>query len=293
MNTYIGPITVGASFMFVSIQNNIPYILNGVSYDNGISYYWESDYGIISKSPTIPVFSASGSLSSLKLKDSTNGGGLSFRQDGVTIGNSNTPSTIIMSQNTYANWDYPDIFLANITYSMTNPSNTPAQILITNSGTGPTIVADNIIIIPGAYYYNCTSTTCKQNTNIKTSISNWFCSVNTTYCNNKPFVTGWTELDDGSIGFEYPYCPINSYCGSIDTCKGPCSASIDTCVFSNDNYICKLSPSASLNTNWISSTYFLIAIVALGFFIVMGIILLFYIMKKSLTSFKTDPPKIN
>lgn len=289
MATYIGPVTTGASFMFGSLQNGIPYLLNGASYNNGIIYYWESNYQTISNSTKIPLFSASGSLSSLILKDGTNDGGLSFRQDGVTIGNANPPTNVTMTQTVYANWTYPDLFLASATYSIFNPSGVLAQVLTNNSGTGPTLPADNIIIIPGTYYYNCTSTSYKQNTQIQKSIKNWFCSINTIYCNDWTLVTGWTELNDCTIGFEYPYCPLNTYCGSIDTCKGPCSPSTNRCTFNDNNYICR----QSLSTNWLSSMYFLIAIVFIGFLIVMGMILLFYGMRKIFKPSKTDAPKLN
>jgi hypothetical protein len=144
-------------------------------------------------------------------------------------------------------------------------------------------------VIPVFYYYNCTSSSYPPpNSNIKTSIQNWFCSFNSTYCKS-PLVTGWTELDDCMTGFEYPYCPVNTYCGSVDTCKGPCSTSTNTCVFDNNNYICRLSPTNALNTNWVSSMYFIIAIVIIGFLIVMGIILVFYIFQKAWNPSKQKP----
>lgn len=283
--SFIGPIKTGSAFVFVSIQGTTPYILNGANYNDGIIYYWEANPSKAITGGKLPIFYASGNLNSLQLTDNTNGGYLAFRTDGITIGNSKTTSSnISMAQYDYANWAYPQIFLSLATYTLFNSSGVTGAVLTDNTAINPPILANNIMIVPGVYYYSCTSSTCKFDTSTKDAVTNWFCSLSTSYpiCTNWTNVIGWTVLTDGLTGFEYPYCPVDTYCGSTGTCKGPCPKSTNDCKYTDTNYVCSFSASSALTSNWWTSIYFIIAVVIFAFFILIFLILLYYLIKHAL-----------
>lgn len=257
----LGPVQTGSSFMIVSIQNSQPFLLNSFPFNNGILYYWESNFTSIVSQGAFPVFSAEGTLDSLTITDTINTGGIAFRSDGITLGNAGVPAQIKMSQPLYANWFPPDIFLSRVVYTFANSANQTANILTTTSATGPTISANNIIILPVIWYFNCTNSGSYFNINQPIdSVINWFCLVNSnlTGCSQFNITTsGWTNLSDCTVGNNYNYCPQGEICGT-DNCNGPCSVIYDDCNFVSNNYVCEFDPSKFFSdTQWWESPYFI------------------------------------
>lgn len=282
----IGPIDSGSSFMIASIQNNIPFILNGTPYQNGLLYYWESNLTTISSSATLGVFTAQGTLDSLTITDTVNGGGIAFRSDGVTIGNATSPATIKMSQSLFANWFPPDIFLSAVIYSMLNDNGTTANILTAipgTGGTGPTIPANNLIILPILWYFNCTQSGSYDIINQPlNSIINWFCIVtpsNAGCAGINITKSGFTNLPDCTVGNNYTYCPVGDICGNKN-CKGPCSVIYDDCNFSSGNYVCVFNPANFFaDTKWWESPYFIGVVVGIIIIIIIIIIVIFAVVR--------------
>lgn len=280
----IGPIDTGESFMIVSIRNNIPFVLTGFTPSGqvGVSYYWESNLETINTSTQVGVFTADGTLNSLIIKDSINGGGIAFTVDGRTIGNAAIPGNIRMSQSLYANLFPPDIFLSGVAYTMYNTNNgATAYIHTTPSLTGPTIPANNIIILPVLWYFNCNSSGSYNVINQPlNSIVNWFCLASPTIagCSGLNLVPGgWTNLSDCTVGNKYTYCPNGNICGQ-GNCKGPCSVIYDDCNLSSSgnppSYVCVFNSSKYFaDTKWWQSPYFIGAVIA----VVVVIILLLLI----------------
>jgi len=279
----LGPVPTGASFMLASIQNGVPFILNGSSTKGGIIYYWESKLSIISNVSSLGIFTAQGSLNSLVISDTVNGGGIAFRSDGVTIGNAEQPANIQMSQPLYATWSPPDILLSMGVYTISNSSGATAGILTANLPISPTIPANNIIILPVFWYFNCTSSGQYSFINEPLeSIINWFCNVSPGIggCSNENITgSGWTNLADCTIGNGYTYCPINQTCGSSN-CNGPCVSSFEDCNYSSGDYVCQFNSSGFLsNLKWWTTPIFIGGVIA-GLVIIIIIIILIYIVAR-------------
>lgn len=275
----LGPVSTGSSFMIASIRNNVPYILNGFtpSGQSSISYYWESNLATIDTSTKMGVFIAQGTLGSMILKDTINSGGIGFASDGVTIGNSALPGNVKMSQPLYANWFPPDIFLSAVTYTMYNASNgATAQIHTAPSLTSSTVPANDIVILPVWWYFNCTSSGSYQYINEPlNSVANWVClaATGTTGCSGLSIASGgWTNLSDCMVGNKYTYCTSGNICGNSN-CKGPCSVIYDDCNFSSGNYVCVFDPKKYFtDTKWWESPYFIGAVI--GIIVIITILLL-------------------
>lgn len=277
--TLIGPIDSGVSFMFASIREETPYILNGQGVTGGVIYYWEADPTIIQSSQLLPVFSGKGTIGSVMISDATNGGGINFRSDGITIGNAGQPASLKMSESQYATWWPPTIFLSSVIYTLYAPNGTIANILATNSGTGPTIPANNIIILPVLWYSQCVGTTYSFINQPQASILNWFCLVapNLPQCPDNILKNGWTNLPDCQVGNFYNYCPVNNTCGTTGMCNGPCPVIYDDCNYSatNNNYVCVFDSNKFFNeTQWWTTPYFIGAVIA----IIIVIIIIFVLI---------------
>lgn len=272
----LGPVSTGASFMLVSIQNNQPNILNGFPFGGGIIYYWESNLSTVLGGTTLGIFIAEGSLNSLTLTDTTNGGGIAFRSDGVTIGNAAQPAQIMLKQSTFANFFPPNILLSMPIYTISNSSGATASILTTNSGTGPTILADNIIILPVLWYFNCTSSGKFDTINTPlNSVINWFCLVNPdiTGCAGISIAkSGWTNLPDCLNGINYDYCLAGQICGT-NNCNGPCSVVYDDCDFESGTFTCIFNPLEFFTqTQWWATPYFIGSVVGIVVLIIIVIL---------------------
>ncbi len=268
----IGPIETGASFMIVSIQNNVPFILNSIAIQNGISYYWESN--VQNTLSSFGIFTSQGSLDSLTIKDTINGGGIAFTNNIVT--NSLIPSNLTMSQPLFANWFPPDIFLSSVIYTMYNNGVT-GQIYETKE-LKTTIPANNLIILPVLWYFNCTSSGAYDVINQPdNSVINWFCLVGATGCSNIDIApSGWTNLSDCTIGNKYQYCSTNNLCGS-NSCNGPCSVIYDDCTFSSNTYTCVFDPNKFVNdTEWWESPYFIGLIIVIIIIIILITVFIIY-----------------
>lgn len=285
----IGGIKDGTSFMIASIKDNKAYLLNGSSYNNGTIYYWESNLQIILKSTKIPIFFAKNYNTSqelppqkqqLVLTDTINGGGLSFRSDGVTLGNASKGLSVNVEQTKYANWWRPNSLLSAVAYTFYNNSGTVAQVLTEipdNNGEAQTIRADNLIMLPTLWYYGCTSSgKYSYIPSVLDSVVNWFCLVNGNKESNPCKVysaTGWTTQDDCFDGLLYPYCPKDILCGN-EGCKGPCSKISNVCTFNEPaNFTCKFNAEQYFSeTEWWKSPIFIAGVIALigGILVLLG-----------------------
>lgn len=281
----LGPIETGASFMITSIQGKKPYVLNGAPFNNGIIYYWEEDLGkvVSATGAGLGLFSASGSLNSLTITDSNNGGGIGFSSDGVTLVNTILPPEIEMSQSMYANWWPPDIFLSGAVYTIKNTAGSTAKIFTSRSGTGSTISADNIIIVPVRWYFNCTSSG-RYDTVTKPadSLINWFCDTDPglTGCSEISLArSAWTNLPDCTDGKRYEYCPPDKTCGDSN-CKGPCPEIYYDCDFSNTNFKCVFDPRKFIDdTEWWTTPYFIGLVIGIAVIIVVITLMIFAVVR--------------
>lgn len=283
----LGPILTNTSFFIVSIQNGKPNVLVSAPITRGIQYYWESNINNLSSTIQPVVFSSQGTLDSLIITDITNNGGIGFREDTITIGHSLSPSTLKMSQPLFNNWLPPNIFLSSVNYTIFNSSGGIGYIQIspiTNPTEAPlTIPANNIIILPIIWYFNCTSDgrydIINQPSN---SLINWFCLVdpNISQCSNITLAPGgWTNLSDCTNGVVYNYCAVNAICGT-NNCNGPCPSFYDNCEYSAGNYSCTFDPDNLINgRTWYTSPYFIGSIVATIIIIIVLIILIIIVRR--------------
>lgn len=285
----LGPVDIGASFMLASLQNGQPFVLNASPVPGGFLYYWESSLEVIAQTQRLGIFSAQGSLNSLTLHDAVNGGGIAFRSDGITIGNAPEPATVKMSQSGLANWNPPDIFLSAVPYTLYNSSGVTAHVLTAiTGGTGPvipSIPADNLVILPVLWYFNCNSSGKYDVINQPfNSVVNWFCVANssTSGCSGIDITpSGWTTLGECTVGNRYTYCPTGNVCGN-NNCKGPCSSEADDCNFSNGQYVCAFDINRFVNdTEWWESPYFIGGIFATIFIIIIIFIVIYVIGRGS------------
>ena len=272
----LGPINTGASFMIVSIQNNLPYILNGSINNNQIIYYWEPNPLIALNGKTLGIFTASGLLNALTVKDSNNGGGIAFESNSSNIINSRQPAILQMTQANYATWWPPALFLSMAIYTISNSTGTIANIYTTPPQN--TIPANNIIILPVLWYSNCTSNGSYQSINTPAnSITNWFCLVSPTLsiCTNFTLLKkGWTNISDCTNGYNYTYCPVTQECGS-DYCNGPCSVSYNNCTYKSKDFVCVFDPQEYISTTqWWTSPYFIGSLIAILLIIIVLIVII-------------------
>ena len=297
----LGPVDTGSSYMLVSIQDGQPYILNGAEYNNGTIYYWESDLTTILEGSKLGIFIAEtpgdsglpGASFNITMTDTVNGGGVEFRSDGVTIGNGAGMTTLVFQQNIYSNWWPPDVFLSAVPYTIYNTSGETAGILTTPSGTGSTIPANNVIILPILWYFNCTNNGSYDVINVPLdTVTNWFCLVdpNISECANVDVAPGgWTNLSDCGIGNNYLYCPAGQLCGE-GSCKGPCSVIYDDCNYKSGAYVCELNPGKYLtDTNWWTSPIFIGTIVAIVVIIIVLIVVTIAVKRHGEKVSKSEP----
>ena len=285
--------------MIVSIQGGKPYILDGSPLGNGIIYYWNDGTGSSGLNPSgkLPIFTASGTLTALTLSDTTNGGGLAFRSDGVTIGNASQPVSIRLSQTQFANWPAPDILLSMAVYSLFNSAGTVSQVLTAPQSTAGTIPANNLIILPVIWYANCTSNgNFDQITEPAQSIQNWFCLVDPTIsgCASASLLSeGFTNLPDCQDGLKYDYCPVNDTCGN-NNCNGPCPSMIDDCLLNNSQqFACVLDPEKAFkDTDWWKSPYFIGGVIGLIVLILVIIFAIFMFLRRG-TKTPTDKDELD
>lgn len=281
----IGTIETGSSFMIVSIQNNMPNIVATTTVSSQINYYWESDLTkLTSNISQLPVFTAQGTLDSLTITDSTNNGGISFKSDGITIGHATLPLALKMTQPLFANFFPPEIFLSTAVYTIFNASSGATAAIFTSSSLQATIPANNIIILPVLWYFNCTASGTYDIINKPiNSVINWFCLANPKIigCSNTDLAPGgWTNLSDCTVGKFFTYCPVGQLCGN-NNCKGPCSVIYDDCNFSSGNYVCEFDANKFFNdTQWWESPYFIGAVIGIIVIIIIIIAIIIAVVRR-------------
>lgn len=288
----LGPIDTGSSFMITSVQNKIPFVLTGASVNNSTIYYWESDLEkvVSGTGASLGLFSASGTLDSLIISDTNNGGGISFNNDNVIV-NSLLPPQLKMSQSMYANWWPPDIFLSGAIYTIENINGTTGNIFTSNSGTGTTIPANNINIVPVRWYFNCNSSG-RYDTVTKPadSLINWFCDVSPglTGCSQISLAkSAWTNLPDCTDGTRYEYCPTDKQCGN-DRCKGPCPEIYYDCNYSDNDFKCVFDPRKYIDdTQWWTTPYFIGLVIGIVVVIIVITLMIFAVARSGVKSTNT------
>ncbi|CAH6420392.1 Hypothetical protein HVR_LOCUS1180 [uncultured virus] len=279
----LGPVETGSAFMLASIQNGQPFVLNGFPTGEGIIYYWESNIQTILGGTNLGIFSVEGSLDALTLTDTVNGGGIGFT-GGVILTNVNQPMEFSMSQQSYANWWPPDIFLSMAIYTITDNSGATASILTSPSPTGGVTGATNVIILPVLLYSNCTSGGSSNVINQPlSSVTNWFCNVNMgiTGCSGTDVVqSGWTNLSDCTVGYNYTYCPTGDNCGNSN-CKGPCPTVYDDCNYKSGDFVCQFDPLKYFTeTQWWTTPIFIGSVVAIIAIILVLILVILVVSRR-------------
>lgn len=286
----LGPISSGFSFMMVSIQGTTPYILTTAPLGDGVIYYWESN--VLNSS--IPIFSSNGPINNVTIIDSSSGGGIGFRSDGKTIGNAQVPTPLNMVQTKFATWWPPDTFIYGPTYTIFNSSGATASIFSTSSPTGPTIPANNILILPVLWYFpSTTPNTCNVINTPGDTVLNWLCNVNQKdpNCQGVQTYKGWSNLTDCLDGVFYQYCLPNQTCGN-NNCNGPCQQIYYDCDYSSPNFVCTFNPTNFFTESaWYSNPYFIGAVVAIVLVIIIVLIGLFLAIRSARKN--TDQSKFN
>jgi hypothetical protein len=258
----LGPVNYSDSFLIVTISSGKPQILNASPHNGGFIYYWESDASKIGN--ILPVFTSSGTVDKIRFHDQTNSGGIGFRENGVTVGNSLNPNEFKFTQTEYADWFPPDVILSSVAYKLSNINGTTGQIFTKPDIKSDTRSAIDLIILPAIWNFGCSSTDIGFVTTLSGSILNWFCTVDPKLgeCKGERIVkSGWTNIDDCTIGNNYRYCKTGTMCG--DDCKGPCSKKSDDCKYNKNTqkYECVFDPSNFIsNTKWWESPIFFGAI---------------------------------
>lgn len=286
----LGPITNENSFMIASIQNSKPYILDGSPLGDGVIYYWNSGVtGGINSARKLPIFTADGPTDAVRLTDRTNGGGMAYRSDGVTLGNANVPIALNMSQTQFAPWFPPTIFISSVEYTVTNSQGATAGILTQPisatgpTGPAPTIPADNLIMLPATWYGNPSDGRCDQIDTPENSIINWFCLVDSgiTGCAGETLLNnGWTTIDECVNDIQYQYCPTGEKCGTAN-CNGPCNAIYEDCDPDNGMFRCVINPEKFVTEgDWWSSPYFIGAVIGLVILTIIVIIAIFLFLRR-------------
>lgn len=278
----LGSIQTGQSFMIVTIQNGKPMVLNSISKDKNLEYYWEPDLSKASNS--FGIFKAIGnSIDSVTIMDTNpnNQGYLGFKSDGVTITNVLSPVSMKFTQSKFSNWYSPDLFLSSVPYSIFNSNGKLANIYLSSS-INTTVPANNIIILPVTWYSNCSPESYDIINDPLNSVLNWFCNIDNSIslCQNASIIkSGWTNITDCNHGIFYNYCSLNQYCGDSG-CNGPCRNSYDDCIFLKvlNNFTCVLDPKKFFTeTKWWLNPYFL-GIVGTIVIIIIGIIIILIII---------------
>lgn len=283
----IGPVTNGTAFMFASLQDGVPFILNSAAVTGGVQYYWDSDLVNIVQNQRMGIFTTEGPLDNMTIHDSLNNGNIGFEPDGVTITRTTFPVKVKMSQPSYTNWSSPDLFLSSVPYTLYNSAGATAYVRTavtgTTGNTGTIVPADNLVVLPVKWYFNCIQSgnniTYNAIQDPRSSVVNWFCLANTgtTGCTGIQIApNGWTNLDDCTVGNQYMYCPVNNVCGD-NNCNGPCPSSLNECSFSNGRYACVFDPNKLIGDEWWKSPYFIGAIVAAVLLIIIFIILIYIV----------------
>ena len=277
-NYVLGPIDSGASFMFVTLINDVPNVLKFSSFNGLNIYYWES--ALTTFASNVSVFMAHGNPNNVTIM-STNPPGYIGISGGVNLVNSSSPLHLNVSQSAFANWNSPTLFLSDIEYSIKTLGGTGTMIYTDSQGGNP-IPANNIFVLPILFYTVCTSSTHEGFTSAPASLNNWLCNQTwsqthsdyASYCQQFPILPpGWDNLSDCRTGKIYTYCPTGSNCGT-DNCKGPCPNSA-VCAFT-DTYTCKQEPI----TGWWKSHYFIAIIIGFTILFILFILLLFVANRK-------------
>ena len=293
MATIRGGIKAGDSFLLVTTLTNAgtttPAILNAAANGNGFIYYWETNIAIVLSSTIMPVFTATTTVittgtnqpPALLIVDTINGGGVGYRQDGVTLGNALQASPIIISNPTFAPWSDPYVLLANIPYSITTSTGASARIFLGNTVSSSTFPANNITILPVTIYGNCPQ--CASITDPHGAAANWYCLNNPqgVVCGDVTTLNPtWTSLSDATSKLTYSYCPTGQLCGNAG-CRGPCVQNYDDCNPSGSTFTCVINTERYLTTvKWYESPYFIAAVIFILVMIVLVIIVVIVVIRR-------------
>jgi len=217
----------------------------------------------------------------LTIADSANGGWLGVDSDNFII-NSTVPISFNLTQTStplFQEWDLPNIFLADVIYSI-NVAGSPGAVVQTISETNVTGAGPlQFQVLPGLWYTDCASG--YSSTTTSSSLEIWSCSIEPTQCTVVTTGTiGWTNLPDCVNGVQYEYCPIGDFCGNSN-CNGPCKVIYDDCInVSASNYHCVLDPKKYFSdTKWWESKIFIGIVSAIGLIIIALIIIIFVKIK--------------
>lgn len=214
------------------------------------------------------VTTSNPSTSGIIIKDVVNGGGLVQDSDKKYI-NSNTPTSVKYSQDTYAEWDNT-LFLSNVGYKLDGSFRVMGQ----------SEVNKNIIFIPIAQYYSCpsNSNTHQGSTTASQALNNWLLAASSSKAISN---SGWTTFNDCRDGVMYDYCPVGKSCGT-DNCKGNCSATGNYCDYKDPNFYCGITAEDYLTTQkWWKSKWFIISAVFIVIAaIVVSLIIVFVVYNK-------------
>ena len=259
-----GPIVAGASFLIVSVQNSVPYVLARqmlsplYAWFDLPLFFSATVPGLI-----LPVFSVNGTREQAVISDASGGGiGILGSLPPQSVQNVSPPGTVSLTQSIFAEGN--NFLLAGIPYTLKNL--TGAVPIIGFAGIIHPIPApaNNLLLLPVTWYANCKlDGTFNSISTPAASLLNWSClqTPGLSICNNIDILTqGWTNLPDCINGQTYSYCLSGQTCG-INNCNGPCAQSNTSCTFQSPNFTCNFDPNNTPNTPIYQNPYFIAAVI--------------------------------
>lgn len=292
----IGPINSGTSFLIVRTTTSsgstgpVPEVLNVTEQGSRFRYYWESDINKVTSK--LPVFTAVGADNLFTVNDTTNSGSLSFFDDtsGQLILNRTLQGQPLhFFQSSAATWNPPTQFLANLKYSILDPTTNKTLVIYSSEqGTSDeTTPANDIMMLPTFWFTLCSNGKYDKFTTPICSLSEWFCMIiGDTQCscpdipNHATSPNGYSLYRDCVNNYQYNYCPLSQTCGSYN-CNGPCSLIYEDCLAgSNNSFNCKFDAEKYLTeTDWWKSLWFIITITVI--FVLILVLVIFAIVTAS------------
>lgn len=262
----LGSINEGDSFVITQVLNGQPTALNFAITSQGIKYYYfGADFPTVSTNPNFPIFTARKVGNGISIKDTINGGFISFSAS-YPYSINGTSTTIVVSS-PLAPWGGSSIALSQVQYQM-NVNGVVAQFKFGRQGSGVEGLVPGLYFLPASWFF-CNSTGGSVAINQKNQIlANWYCFYDPTLevcTSGSPpvYPSGFVNLQECLSQTPYSYCFADTTCGTSD-CKGPCpSGNTSDCTLTDGSFKCIGDPSAPENVWW-RSTWFIILASGIG-----------------------------
>lgn len=219
----IGYINNRLSFTIVGVIDGKPSYLDFSQI--GGYYYWNSS-GEVKSTNTIPSFTFIQTENGFfEFTDVIHGGGIGISSSENTLVNTSAGRDFTLDTN---KTPVDDVILSMNPYTLLD-NNTVVSIY-TDSAKSSSVGAQNILMLPTNYRYNCDGETFTNVAGISNVILTWIDQYN-----SSSFIPSWISEDECEAGVSYEYCVNPDTCGT-NGCYGPCSSG--KCKFDGTSYSC-------------------------------------------------------